>query len=399
MLETQEAISRLLNLVDVMNSENISITKCNNRVLAQNLVAKLNHPPFNSSAMDGYAINNKDKVAGKKLKVIGESAAGKGFDGFVKRNQAVQIFTGAPIPKGTNNIIINEDVKVEFNQIIIKETFEKPDYIRPKGLDFKKGTSLLSPLLLKPSHLSLLAAMNFSAVPVFSKPKVALLATGNELITPGKKPGLDQIVSSNSYGLSAMLESFGALPKIFPIVPDDVSSIQNSLKLADCYDLIITIGGASVGKYDLIKRVAFSDNQGLDFYKIAMRPGKPFFAGKINGVPIVGLPGNPVSSLICCFILVKPMIKKMLGLKNFSEPRVTAKLKKSLSKNSNREHFMRAKLTIENNEYFVEGLANQDSSLITELAKSDCLIVRPINSKRIPKGEKVKVIKFFHFDI
>ena len=399
MLKTREAIDRLLNLVNEMGSEKISIAKCNNRVLSQNLLSKCCHPPFNSSAMDGYAIKSRDKIGGKKLKIVGEAAAGKGFDGYLHQSQAVQIFTGAPIPRGADTVIINEDVEVELNQIKIKSTFEEHNFIRPKGLDFKKGNPLLSPLLLKPPHLSLIAAMNYSHIPVFSKPRIALLATGNELILPGEKLGSDQIVSSNSYGLSSMLEVFGASPKIFPIIPDDLDSIQKTLKVAESFDLIITIGGASVGKYDLIKSAAFKDNQDLNFYKIAMKPGKPFFAGKINGVPIVGLPGNPVSALICCFILVKPMIKKMLGFKKFSEPKIVAKLKHSLSKNSDREHFMRSKLTVESNEYYVECLTNQDSSLISELVKSNCLIIRPINSKKISKGEKVNVINFFNFDI
>ncbi len=396
MISTHEALTILLQLTRQNNKEKIYIEKSADRILSDDLIAKYNQPPLPTSAMDGYAIKKHDKVSGSKLSVIGECAAGNNFEGSVKDGEAVRIFTGAPLPIGTDCIVIQENVVVIKDQIIIKQNFEHNNFVRGTGFDFRKGFTIKAPIKINPAVVSLVAAMNYNKVSVFKKPKVAIIVTGNELVEPGNKIPANKIVSSNSYGLLAMLKSFGAKAKMFPITEDNPFTIQKRIKKAKNFDLILTVGGVSVGDYDLVEDAASKLGFKLAFHSVAMKPGKPLLAGTINDKILIGLPGNPVSALISCYVMVKPVIEKMLGFgTNNTELTIYAKLGSKLKKNGKREHFQRAVLKNENNEFVVYPLQRQDSSLLSELRKSNSLIKRLPYAPALTTGQKVKVLTFY----
>ena len=295
-----------------------------------------------------------------------------------------------------NSIVIQEDVHLNGNYITIKEQPESNDFIRKKGCDFSTGFTIKASTLIRPSTISLIAAMNFKEVMVHCKPSVAIIPTGSELIEPGNKIPDDKIIGSNSYGLAAMLKSFGAEPKIFPINPDIESEIEASINAARDFDIILTVGGASVGKYDLIRKCVSSFGIKLAFNSVLMRPGKPLLAGTLKEKIFIGLPGNPISSLLCCHIIIKPIIEKMVGCRlDKKKLKIHAKLSTSLKKNGKREHFQRALLKNTKNGFEVYPLPKQDSSLISELNKSNALIKRPPNAPGIPSGQIIEVLSFF----
>lgn len=392
MISVNQAISEVLNLIKPLDIEIVDLEQAGNRVLASKIYANRDQPPFKSSAMDGYAINSKDLNPGAELRVIGQSVAGLGYNGKVTRGNAVRIFTGAPVPKGSDHILIQEDCKKSDDKIIINKLFEKNNFIRPQGGDFKVGDSVDAPVELDPSLISLLAAMNISKVPVFRKPVIALIATGDELVAVGEVPKEDQIISSNNYGLKTLIETSGGIARLLPIARDTVQELKTVLNLCDNVDLIVTLGGASVGDYDLVHSTA--ENMGMEtsFYKVAMRPGKPLMAGRISGIPILGLPGNPVSALVCGIVFLKPAINAMLGKGNAALSTQNAILDRDLPENGPREHYMRATLKSDNGTQTVEPFDKQDSSLLTVLSKANALLVRPANDKAKIKGCNVKII-------
>lgn len=388
-ITVEDALDALFQLVDTLPSETIALTQAAGRVLAQNVTAKRAQPPFSASAMDGYAVSG-DVASGEVFTVIGEAAAGHGFQGSVKPQEAVRIFTGAPIPNGATRVIIQEDVTRDGNKVTLGERLDKGTHIRPAGGDFQVGDAVKAPRVLRPADLALLASMNCAMVPVVRKPIVALIATGDELVMPGEQPNADQIIASNTFGLKAMFEMAGAFVRILPIAKDTETSLGLALDLAQGADLIVTIGGASVGDHDIVGKVA--SDQGLErsFYKVAMRPGKPLMAGRIGRSVLVGLPGNPVSSMVCGDIFILPMLQKMLGLGAEPRPRVSGALTQPLSKNGPREHYMRARYDMATGK--VHAFDRQDSSLLTVLSEANALIVRPANDPERSIGETVEYI-------
>ena len=396
MISTNLALTHLLNLAVVQNTEVVPLEECCNRVLANNLVASHNQPPFDCSAMDGYALNIDDKVADYVLRIVGESAAGQKHEGIVNLGETVRIFTGAPMPLGTNCVVIQEDVILRNKNIVLKKTIGKSHFVRAEGLDFIQGYTVRAPIHINPSMVSLIAAMNFNKVEVYQKPKIAILATGSELVPPGNKVPPNKIVSSNAYGLAAMLESFGATPHIFPVVNDNIKNIEQAIENANNFDIVLTIGGASVGDYDLVIKSAEVHKMKLAFHGVAMKPGKPLFAGTINNRLIIGLPGNPVSALVCCQIMVKPVIEKMLGLCTTNTSlKIFAKLGAKLSENGKREHYLRATLIQKAGSNIVIPIQNQDSSLLKQLTKSNSLIKRVPFAPEVDAGQIVEVLPFF----
>ena len=313
MISVTEALEKLFLNAKVTPVETVELKKCLGRVLANPLESTRSNPPFPSSAMDGYAIHKANLKSGAEFKVIGESAAGHSYPKKINKNEAVRIFTGSRVPDGANLVLMQEDVEADKKFIIVKENFDKKSNIRLEGSDFSKGYKVKTPLILGAKEISLLAAMNFAHLSVRKKPTVAIISTGDELVFPGESPKADQIIASNAYGIAALCKECGAEPRILPIAQDNLKSIEYIIGLAQDADLIITIGGASVGKYDLINEA--TNNFGVDksFHKVAMRPGKPLMAGKINETALVGLPGNPVSALVCGYVFIKPLIQAMLG--------------------------------------------------------------------------------------
>lgn len=389
MIPVSEALAHLFDLAATLPSESVPLAKAAGRVLAEPATAKRDQPPFAASAMDGYGLVAEDAKPGARLTLIGESAAGHGFDGQVTSGQCVRIFTGAPVPEGVTRVIIQEDISRDGDTVILGEKLDKGPHIRPAGADFRDGDSFAAPRLLTPSDVALLAAMNIPNVTVTKRPKVAIMATGDELVMPGETPGPDQIIASNSFGLKAMLEALGAEARMLPIARDSEESLKMAFSLAEDVDLLLTIGGASVGDHDLVGHVAADLGMQRSFYKIAMRPGKPLMAGRLKtGAMMIGLPGNPVSAMVCGEVFVTPVIRSMLGLGSAAAPRHVATLSEPVAANGPREHYMRA--AVENGQ--LRAFQSQDSALLTVLSQANALLVRPPNAPAAEVGDEVEFL-------
>lgn len=389
MISVAEALAHLFDLATPLETEVVPLKQANGRVLAKDAIACRDQPPFSASSMDGYAVRNADVKTGVTLTMIGESAAGHRFDGAIRPGECIRIFTGAPLPEGADRIIIQEDVTAEDDQITIGDSLDSNPYVRAKGFDFKDGEAVAAPKTLRPSDIALLAAMNISEVTVTRKPKVAILSTGDELVMPGETPSEDQIIASNSFGLYAMLKDIGAEPRLLPIARDNEASLKTAFSLANDADLLVTIGGASVGDHDLVGDVAADLGMERSFYKIAMRPGKPLMAGRLaNGAMMIGLPGNPVSAMVCGKIFLEPVVRTMLGLGKAPAPEFTAPLAQDVKANGPREHYMRASL--ENRSVTI--FDRQDSALLSVLADANTLVIRPPNDPARKAGELMRCV-------
>ncbi len=383
MISVSDARSALLQLTQKMEVERVPLAQAAGRVLAQEVSARRDQPPFSASAMDGYAVKAAEVELHAMFQVIGEAAAGHRFVGTLQAGQAVRIFTGAPVPQGADFVVIQEDVGRKKDLITILNQPGTSTNIRPLGGDFRQGQALTAPRVLRPADVALLASMNIPEVPVRRRPAVALISTGDELVMPGDTPGPDQIIASNTFGLKAMLDECGADTRILPIAKDKISSLRMAFSLAATADLVVTIGGASVGDHDLVAQVAADLGMERSFYKVAMRPGKPLMAGRLGDIPMVGLPGNPVSAMVCGHIFLLPMIRNMLGLNAETKQIATARLTHALVANGPREHYMRADVI----EDEISVFDNQDSSLLTVLSSANALLVRPPNDPARQAGE------------
>lgn len=394
LLPVAKAKTHILKGVNICSGEYVEVRDAAGRVLAKDLKAKRNQPPFAASAMDGYAVKAQDIAKTPvKLEVIGEAPAGRQFSGLVKSGQAVRIFTGAPVPRGADTVVMQENALLKGETVTIKQSAKFGNFIRPAGLDFKKSEIVLTAdTVLNARNVGLCAAMNYAKVPVRRKPVVAILATGDELVEPGDKVRADQIVSSNSVALAAAVKAFGGEPVNLGIVPDHLSRIEAAIKSASKADILITIGGASVGDHDLIGPAFKSLGIKLDFWKIAMRPGKPLIFATKGKQRILGLPGNPVSSLVCARIFLKPLIETMLGLKN-TDVVAQAKLASPLPANDLRQDYIRAKLSRDDQgRLLVTPFSKQDSSMQRVFANSDALIIRAPHAKPARAGANVKYL-------
>lgn len=388
MISVSDALGALFALVRVQETEMCPLSQAAGRVLAAPIAAKLTQPPFAASSMDGYAINSVEADLHAQFVVIGEAAAGHRFSGKLGAGQAVRIFTGAPVPEGADLVVIQENVERRGKLITLLTEYDGKDNIRAAGQDFSTGDVMSAPRVLSPSDIALAASMNHAAVPVYKKPVVALLSTGDELVQPGESPERDQIIASNTYGLKALIEANGGEVRILPIARDNHKSLETIFALAADADFVVTIGGASVGEHDIVADVAASLGLQQSFYKVAMRPGKPLMAGQIGTALMIGLPGNPVSAMVCGHIFLLPVLRSMLGLPKEPAKRLTATLAKPLSANGPREHYMRAR--VNDGEIIAE--TRQDSALLTILAQSNALLVRPPNDHAKAAGEKVEYI-------
>ena len=388
MISVSDALSHLFDLVTATEVEAVPLRQAAGRVLARDVVATRTQPPFAASSMDGYALRQTEVEPAAMFKVIGEAAAGHRFDGVVKAGQAVRIFTGAPVPEGADFVVIQEDTTRRGDLIMLGHDIGPKTNIRPAGGDFHTGDTMDAPRLLRPADIALLASMNVATVPVYAKPRVAIIATGDELVQPGEVPNPDQIIASNTYGLAALLEQHGAQCRMIPIARDTVPSLTQAFIMAQDADLIITIGGASVGDHDLVAPVAAPMGMEQSFYKVAMRPGKPLMAGRLRDVPMIGLPGNPVSAMVCGTVFVVPVLRKMLGLPAAPAARVDLPLGVDLPANGPREHYMRA--MVRDGAVLPED--NQDSSLLGILSRADVLMVRPPHDGPRAAGEIIGCI-------
>jgi molybdopterin molybdotransferase len=384
-----EALARALALVAPLPAETVPLRAAAGRVLAAPMLASHDQPPFAASAMDGYAIAGPASP-GTTFAVIGQSQAGKRYQGPVAAGQAVRIFTGAPVPEGAERVVLQEDVSVTGDRVRIDRAPEAATHIRAPGQDFRSGDRV-EPRLLRPQDLALLAAMNHAAVPVIRRPVVAILATGDELVMPGTALGPDQIVCSNSFALAAMVQAAGAEARMLPIARDTEASMRTAFGLAEAADMIVTIGGASVGDHDLVGPVAESLGMERAFWKIAMRPGKPLMAGRLgNGCVLLGLPGNPVSSIVCGHLFLLPMIARMLGAADPALRPQMARLSEPLPANGPRAHYLRGVVDeAADGTRSIRALPRQDSSLLSVLTLANALLIQDIDSPALPEGASV----------
>jgi len=392
MISVEEATARIVASFAPVEAENVSIGQAAGRVLAAEAIAKFDQPPFPVSAMDGYAVRaaDIDKVPAA-LRVIGSAPAGHPFNGKISAGEAVRIFTGGVVPEGADAIVIQEDTEASGNTVTIKELPKPGKHIRKAGLDFRKGDVLAKAgRRLTARDLSLIAAGDVASVSVRRRPVIAFAATGDELSRPGepRKPG--GIVASSVYGLSALIEKWGGEARDLGIVPDTVEAIAQLTGKAKSADLLVTLGGASVGEHDLVRRALGPQGFKLDFWKIAMRPGKPLIFGRVGALPLLGLPGNPVSTLVCALLFLRPAIAAMLGT-DISAPLLNARLASNLPANDSRQDYLRAKVSLAKGEWEVQPFAIQDSSMLVALAASDALIVRAPQAPAARKGEIVQI--------
>lgn len=387
MITVSEALDQLFALTSPLEVEEVPLLAAVGRVLARPVETALDQPPFAASAMDGYGV--AQAAPDMRFRVIGEAAAGRGFDGSVAEGEAVRIFTGAPIPPGVNTVIIQEDVRREGDQITVTDALGSGDNIRPRGNDFRAGHRIEAPRLLDPQDIALLASMNIATVPVTRRPRVALISTGDELVMPGETPGPDQIIASNTLGLHALLRDLGAEPRLLPIARDTADSLSMVFDLVDDADLVITIGGASVGDHDIVAQMAQTLGLERAFYQVAMRPGKPLMSGRLGRAVMIGLPGNAVSAMVCGHVFVAPVVRAMLGLGAAAAPRALLPLAAPVDINGPREHYMRAC----SGPSGVTIFERQDSALLSVLGAADLLVVRPPNDPARAAGDLVETLR------
>lgn len=391
--QAKERILRAARTIDDLQRRDL--LAAHGQVLATPLLSRLTQPPFAASAMDGFAVRTADvKALPVTLRIVGEAGAGHGFHGMIGAGEAVRIFTGAPIPSGADAIVIQENATCGANEVIIREGFPDPEHIRPKGGDFSAGDELLpAGRRLTPRDITLAAATGHAELLVRRPPVVAILATGDELVPPGVPPGPDQIVCSNTYGLAGIVSAAGGTPRLLGIARDTADSLHERIEAARNADILVTVGGASVGDHDLVGPVLASRGMTLDFWKIAMRPGKPLMYGRLSSQHVLGLPGNPVSSMVCARLFLVPLIRKLMGLNANSGDHREAIVATPLAANGPRAHYMRANTQISlGGEITVTPVDNQDSSLMRPLAAADCLLIRPIGAPREEAGARVPIL-------
>ena len=395
MLSVEQARERILAAIRPLPAEQVNIAESLGRVLAADVVSRRTQPPTAVSAMDGYAVRAADvATTPATLKVIGQAPAGDAYKGKVGAGQAVRIFTGGPLPDGADAIVIQENTEAGDGEVIVGKPAPHGHYIRPAGLDFNEGdVGLTAGRVMTARDVGLAAAMNVPWLSVRRRPRVAILVTGDEIAMPGDPLGPHQIVSSNSLALAASVTVFGGEPYQLGIAPDDREALASMAAGAAGADLLLTSGGASVGDHDLVRDVLGGIGFELDFWKIAMRPGKPLIFGSIGETPVLGLPGNPVSALVCSMIYLRPMLWRMLGISEDDGTPATARLAEALDENDERQDYLRGTLYNDGNGGLrVAIFSRQDSSMLATLARADCLIVRPPHAPAAKAGEIVEIM-------
>lgn len=398
-LTVEEALARVLGGVEaVSETDVVELFAAAGRVLATTVVARHTQPPFDAAAMDGYAVRAADVASlPATLTVIGTAAAGHRYDGRLEVGNAIRIFTGAPMPHGADAVVIQENTSRAGDRVTIAEGTVDIEHVRPRGGDFTLGATVLAAgTRLAARHLTLAAAAGHSRLVVRRRPVVAILATGDELVMPGEAPSPDQIVCSNPFGVAAIVAAAGGEPRFIGIARDTAADLDAKITAAAQADVVVTLGGASVGDHDLVGPVLAKRGLDLAFWKIAMRPGKPLMFGRLGRQRVLGLPGNPVSSLITARLFLAPLVQALQGLAPEAEETQSAMLSVPLPKNGPRAHYMRAVLGPSvDGRPSVRPVASQDSSLLTPLVASNCLLVRPIGAPAAAAGTEVPVL---HFD-
>jgi molybdopterin molybdotransferase len=400
LLPVEDAVARVIGGVDPLSAEIVPLNEALGRTLAATLAARRTQPPFPASAMDGYAVRASDAREGASLTVIGISVAGKRFAGAIGPGETARIFTGAPVPDGADAVLIQENAEAGEGSIRVLAAVTAGRNIRPAGLDFSEGDVLLRPgRTFAAREIALAAAMGHAEVPVRRRPMVAIVSTGDELVPPGAVAGPDQIVASNGPAVAAYVWGLGGDARDLGIVRDDSGALGDAVEraLATDADILVTLGGASVGDHDLVGKVLAEKGMKLDFWRIAMRPGKPLIYGAIprnDGLPlrVLGLPGNPVSSFVCAVVFLRPLIGAMLGQppSDATEPAI---LGTDVPANDTRQDYVRAKLTRGAGLPIATPLPLQDSSMLSTLAEADCLLIRAPGAPAAKAGDPCRIIR------
>jgi molybdopterin molybdotransferase len=414
LIPVEEALRRVLASVErPVEVEHVPLAACAGRTLAQDIAALRDQPPFPASAMDGYAVRATDIAQiPATLQVIGTSAAGRRFDGTVGPGEAVRIFTGAPLPNGADSVVIQENTQAAGNRVTVKEALPHR-HIRQPGLDFRAGEVLLrAGSRLDARHIALSAAIGYGSIPVRRKPRVAILATGDELVRPGEPAGPDQITASSLPAIALMVEKAGGEPVDLGIARDTLESLEERIHAAQAADadILVTLGGASVGEHDLVQKALAQQGMDLGFWRVALRPGKPLMHGRLGRMLLLGLPGNPVSSLVCSLLFLVPAIRALSGDPQAGEdPSETAILGTDLSANGDRQDYMRACLSSQEFDLatakgperlglpVAETHRTQDSSMLSVLERSDALVVRPPHAPAASTGDVCRIIRLGRF--
>jgi molybdopterin molybdotransferase len=398
LMPVADALAAILAGAEPLGEEMVALEEAHHRVLARDVAARRTQPPQAMSAMDGYAVRAADAAEiNARLKVIGEVAAGRPFDRAIGGGEAARIFTGGVIPHGADAVVIQEDTVADGNSITITEAAATGRHIRPAGVDFHEGDVLLKGgSRLTERDLSLAASMNYPELPVRRRPKLALLATGDELVMPGETPGPGQIVYSNGYALRALARAEGAETVDLGVAADTMEATTSGIRRARDLgaDILVTTGGASVGDHDLVKESLEAEKVKIAFWKIAMRPGKPMMHGRLGAMRVVGVPGNPVSSYVCTFLFVVPLIRALSGRTVLHNARESAVLGRDVPANDQREDYLRARLEQrDDGTLIVIPVNHQDSSLLANLAAAQALLIRAPFAPAAKSGSACEILR------
>jgi molybdopterin molybdotransferase len=398
LISVEEALQHVLAHAVALSAEQVPLAKADGRVLAKDLKSLRTQPPADLSAMDGYAVRSSDVTkAPVRLKVIGEVAAGRPFASVVGPGEAARIFTGGVLPDGSDTVVVQEQTTRDGDDVEVQKPSVKGRNVRVRGLDFRQGeTAFTAGHHLRARDLALAAGMNHPLLPVYRRPKVVLFATGDELVPPGTEPGPGQIVYSNGFALAALAREEGAEVTELGVVGDKLDETIAAVRKARGLgaDILVTTGGASVGDYDLVQKAFTAEGMELSFWKIAMRPGRPLMHGRLGAMHVLGLPGNPVSSYVCSFLFLVPLIRRMSGRSDLTTPIESALLGCDLPANDERADYLRATLKAGSDGPIATPFPIQDSSMMAALSQADCLVIREPYEPAAKAGSRCRIVKF-----
>ena len=397
MIQVQEALDKILTKIQFKGVEKVSLDQALGRVMAEDVVSRINNPPLDNSAMDGYAVIAGDIQSATpenpvKLEMVEEIAAGYTAKGTLKPGQTMRIMTGAPIPPGADAVLMQEDTQKDGDSILCLDRADVEENIRRAGEDIKIGESVLKKgTTLSPAHIGMLAVIGRSQIAVGQRPTVAILSTGDEILELDETPEGPQIFNSNGHMLAAQIKSAGGIPVYLGIAKDTEEDLMEKFAWALKADIVVSSGGVSVGDYDLVKSTLQKMGQEMLFWKVAMKPGKPLAFGRIGKTPIFGLPGNPVSSFVSFEQFVRPSLRKVLGCSDLSHKTVQAKLTRTINKKPGRLHFLSSIVSWTDGEYTVTPAGEQGSGILKSAANANGLLIFPLEAEEIKQGQEVAV--------